>query len=543
MTPMTLKGSQDVSNLDETESLRSHPVPVSDSDVSVPYRADDSKLISSSSEKSDSNGRGPDPIGWTPMLVLAGIICCFGSALPAGYNIGVMNNPRKILEKFCNETVEERYGVKLSPQTLTVLWSVIVSIFLVGGVTGSLGSSALADRLGRRGALIIGNICGIIGAIMFYLVPILNSLEFLLLGRLMVGFSGGLATSLVPTYMTETAPINLRGAVGVLCQLGITCGVLLGQIAGLDSILGTKDLWNYMLAAFAPLSGIAAILTLVLPESPKYLYVIKEDRENGLKALSLLRNTGINHLEGEIDGLEIELSSKCSSDTWTIATVLQDPTLRLPVLLVSCLQLGQQLSGVNALFFYSQLIFEKAKLDNKTSQYATLGTGLINILMAVISVKIMSLFRRRLLLFTSCLSTIACLVILCASIALIDLPGMEWVCIVAVQAFVLFYGIGLGPIPYFIGSELFDAGPRSSAMSIGSVCNWGGNFMVAMTFPLLNEIIKSYSFLVFAACLLFVVLFCRKYLPETHGRTTNEIAAEMSDRLRSRPNGTSAHLS
>lgn len=86
---------------------------------------------------------------------------------------------------------------------------------------------------------------------------------------------------------------------------------------------------------------------------------------------------------------------------------------------------------------------------------------------------------------------------------------MKWICIIAVQAFVLFYGIGLGPIPYFIGSELFDVGPRSTAMSIGSVCNWGGNFIVGMTFTLMQQTIEHYSFLVFAMCTLFLALFCR----------------------------------
>ena len=86
---------------------------------------------------------------------------------------------------------------------------------------------------------------------------------------------------------------------------------------------------------------------------------------------------------------------------------------------------------------------------------------------------------------------------------------MKYVCIGAVLAFVLFYGIGLGPIPYFIGSELFDVGPRSAAMSVGSVCNWGGNFIVGMTFTIMQKYLNSYSFLVFAGCILALSLFCR----------------------------------
>ena len=86
----------------------------------------------------------------------------------------------------------------------------------------------------------------------------------------------------MPLYMTELAPLRLRGAVGVFCQLGITTGVLVGQIVGLNAILGTEKSWHLMLAAFAPLCILALLLTCILPESPKYLYVIKEHHERGI---------------------------------------------------------------------------------------------------------------------------------------------------------------------------------------------------------------------------------------------------------------------
>lgn len=88
---------------------------------------------------------------------------------------------------FCNETIRERFNVQLSPQGLDIVWSTVVSIFLVGGVTGSLSAGWLADKLGRRGALATGNIFGIIGAVFFISVKAINSVEFLMLGRVLVG--------------------------------------------------------------------------------------------------------------------------------------------------------------------------------------------------------------------------------------------------------------------------------------------------------------------------------------------------------------------
>jgi len=101
--------------------------------------------------------------------------------------------------------------------------------------------------------------------------------------NIFVGLSGGLATALLPMYMTEIAPLKLRGAVGVLCQLGITCGVLMGQIAGLKTVLGTPESWHIMLVSFSPLCLAALLLTIALPESPKYLYITRGEQGKALK--------------------------------------------------------------------------------------------------------------------------------------------------------------------------------------------------------------------------------------------------------------------
>lgn len=91
------------------------------------------------------------------------------------------------MQSFCNDSIRERYNVQLSSHELQVLWSAIVSVFLIGGVSGSLIASWLSDRFGRKGALSIGNVCGIVGAVLFMFVRIMNSVELFLLGRVIVG--------------------------------------------------------------------------------------------------------------------------------------------------------------------------------------------------------------------------------------------------------------------------------------------------------------------------------------------------------------------
>ena len=132
--------------------------------------------------------------------------------------------------------------------------------------------------------------------------------------------------------------------------------------------------------------------------------------------MSRLRNKDIILLRGEVLVLEEELTIRITSNKWNIRRVLNDPCLRLPLLLVIVLQCGQQLSGINAVFYYSDSIFENAGLDKTRSQYATIGTGLANVFMAAVSVSIMSYMGRRPLLLSSCYLSAGCLVVLCFSI-------------------------------------------------------------------------------------------------------------------------------
>lgn len=366
----------------------------------------------------------------------------------------------------------------------------------------------------------------------------MSSNLFAVISSTYIGLSGGFATCLVPMYMSEVAPLRLRGAVGVLCQLGLTCGVFLGQIAGLDNVLGTADTWHYMLGSFVPLCAISFLITsFSLPESPKFLFIIREQKEKALEELRKIRNMDIILLQTEIEGFQHEVEMKTSTDPWTIGRILRDPTLTLPLFLVCALQAGQQLSGINAVFYYSRSIFLNAGLGEAGSQYATLGTGVANIAMALVSIPVMSNFNRRGALLLSIWLAIACLITLCISNLFIHAASfVPYICAFSMLAYVTFYGIGLGPIPFFIGSELFDVGPRPLAMALGSVFNWGGNFVVGMMFPSMQIAIGAYSFLIFTGCLFILSQIVRIYLPETRGRSTTEVAATVAQGFRSRPN-------
>ncbi|XP_025837362.1 solute carrier family 2, facilitated glucose transporter member 1 isoform X2 [Agrilus planipennis] len=474
--------------------------------------------------------------GWTKLLILAGITTTFGSSLPVGYNIGVVNAPADIIKNFCNESMYTRYGAVLSDAQMEFLWSAIVSIFLVGGSIGSLTGSWLADNVGRKGAIVASTVLLMVAGVLFMITQVSNSVETLIAGRLLAGLAAGLVTCTIPMYLTELAPLELRGSMGVLCPLGINCGIFLGQIISLRQILGTEEFWPYLLGFYTISVVLSAVAIPFLPESPKYLLFVKKQPEQAFRQLVKIRGVPEKLLTDEIQ--EMQLASQQTDDeddVWNILRVLTDSSLLLPLLLVMFLQAGQQFSGINAVFYYSVSIFKTAGLDELNSQLASIGAGSINLLMAIISIPLMAKCNRRSVLQLSCFTASFCLLILGLTITYIDLfSWMPYLCILAVLSFVLFYGVGLGPIPYFIGSELFEVGPRPSAMALGSMANWGGNFIVGMSFPSLQTAIGPGSFLIFALITLALFVFIRIYLPETKNRDPGDIALLCKHGLRSR---------
>lgn len=216
------------------------------------------------------------------------------------------------------------YATELGETQLDVLWSTIVSVFLVGGMTGSMSGAWAADRVGRKGAIAITMALNLVSAVMFLACKYANSVELLLLARLVVGFSSGLSTSVVPMYLTELAPIQLRGALGVVCPLGINTGVLAGQFAGLDWVLGTDASWHQLLALFGPLSVVGGLLLPVLPESPKYLFLVRGEEERGVRELARVRRQPEERLSEELRAMRMANKDDAQSEAahqgeWTAA--------------------------------------------------------------------------------------------------------------------------------------------------------------------------------------------------------------------------------
>lgn len=471
---------------------------------------------------------------WGSLLTLVSYAATFGSAVPVGYCIGGINSPASFMRAWCNETLIERYDFHITPGGLDILWSTIVSVFLIGGAIGSLAGAGAADKFGRKGCFLITGLLFIVGAILFMFCRIVNSVEMLLIGRLFVGLASGLTTASLPMYLTECAPLALRGTIGVFCAVGVTGGVVVGQVFSLRYIFGTNDLWHYGLSFYIVLIIIFYLPSYYFPESPKWLYVIKKDREGAKRELQRLRGTNqMDQILKEMEIMEDEANAKMQ--TTSFSAVLRDPALRLPLVIVCAFHGGQQLTGINAIFYYSVSIFKRAGLSSQNAEWANLGAGSVNLLTSLLGPYLMTTYNRRSIMQFSCFVCSIFLFGFAFILRFIDyVSWFPFACIVCIFCYIFFFQFGLGPIPYFIGSEIFEVAPRPIGMAMGSLASWSCNFLIGMAFPSLQNIWGAYVFIPFSMTCILLFLLTRFYLPETRGRDPSQVAPLISKGFKSK---------
>uniref|UniRef100_A0A672YU78 Solute carrier family 2, facilitated glucose transporter member 5 n=1 Tax=Sphaeramia orbicularis TaxID=375764 RepID=A0A672YU78_9TELE len=339
---------------------------------------------------------------------------------------------------------------------------------------------------------------------------------------LFVVCESGLMSGLVPMYIGEIAPKAYRGALGALHQLAIVIGILLSQVLGLDFILGNADMWPILLG----LSGAPAVLQSLLlpfcPESPRYLYILRGNEQEAQK--SLYRLKGPYDATSDMEEMRREKEEADREARVSILSLIRSSVYRQQLFVALMMHLSQQLSGINAIFYYSTAIFERAGVAQPV--YATIGVGVINTIFTLLSVVLVDRAGRRSLTLTGLAGMCCCAVAMTVGLKFQnDYSWMSYVSMASIFLFVSFFEIGPGPIPWFIVAELFSQGPRPAAIALAGCCNWTSNFIVGMTFPYIQDWLGPYVFVLFAALLLGFTVFIYLRVPETKGKTFEEIAA------------------
>ncbi|NWI49021.1 GTR5 protein, partial [Calyptomena viridis] len=465
----------------------------------------------------------------TFLLAMVTLVSAFGSSFQYGYNVSVINSPAPYMQDFYNRTYFNRTGKPMSSAFQTLLWSLTVSMFPLGGLFGSLMVWPMVNNCGRKGTLLINNLFSIGSAILMGTSELAKTFEVIILSRVIMGIYAGLASNVVPMFLGEMSPKNLRGAIGVVPQLFITIGILAAQILGLQSILGNAEGWPVLLG----LTGIPSLIQLLIlpffPESPRYLLLQKGNEEQARKALKKLR--GWDDVDDEIEEMFQEDRSEKEEGQFTVLSLCTFRGLRWQLISIIVMMMGQQLSGVNGVFYYADRIFESAGVKSDSIQYVTVSIGAINVIMTLLAVFIVEYLGRRILLLAGFL-------LCCASCAVLTLAlnlqhtisWMSYLSIACVILYIIGHAIGPSPIPSVLITEMFLQSSRPAAFMVGGSVHWLSNFTVGLVFLYMEAGLGPYSFLIFCAICLATMLYIFFIVPETKNKTFMEINRIMAKR-------------
>lgn len=405
----------------------------------------------------------------------------------------------------------------------TFLQEVVVSGVLVGAMIGAAIGGQLADRFGRRRLTIAGAVVFFVGSIGMGLSP---SVSWLVGWRFIVGIAVGVASVVGPLHISETAPPDIRGSLGFLQQLAITLGILLAYLvnyAFAPTFAGITG-WRLMLAFGAVPAAVLGVGMYLLPESPRWL--VENGRvEEAKDVLSRIRADA--NVDAEIDQIsevsEIEEKGDLSD--------LLKPWMR-PALIVGIgLAVFQQISGINTIIYYAPTILKSIGFDNIASIVGTIGVGIINVLMTVVAILLVDRVGRRPLLLVGVGGMTVMLAVLGLGFFLPGLSGViGYVTLASMILYVAFYAISLGPVFWLMISEIYPLRIRGTAEGVASVFNWGANLVVALTFlSLMKRIGQAWSFWILGVCCLVALVFIYTQVPETKGRSLEEIEADLRE--------------
>jgi sugar porter (SP) family MFS transporter len=396
---------------------------------------------------------------------------------------------------------------------------IVVGIALAGAALGAAFAGSMSDRFGRRMVILGAALLFIVGAL---LAAVANTVEVLLIARFLIGLAIGVASMLTPLYLAEISPADVRGAIVSLNQLCITLGILVSYIIGY-AFAEALDGWRWMVALGAVPGIILAVGMMILPESPRWL-AGHQRLADAKRVLEQLRGGDVTE---EYGVLRTDIAAE--GRQLAGASQLFSPRLRRPLIIGVGLAMFQQITGINTVIYFAPTIFESAGMPSAaTSVLATAGVGLVNVIMTIVSIRLIDRLGRRVLLLWSLAGMAVTLFILAGAFLAGASGSLAWIAVLSVAAFVGFFAIGLGPVFWLLIAEIFPLALRGRAMSLATIANWGFNLIVSVTFlNIVGAVGSSGAFFIYGVLSIGALAFIAAYVPETKGRSLEEIEVDM----------------
>ncbi|MFD2874453.1 sugar porter family MFS transporter [Mucilaginibacter ximonensis] len=439
-------------------------------------------------------------------VLLISVVAATGGLL-FGFDTGVISGALPFMKEYW----------KLPDSSLE--W--VTTTVLIGAVIGAVSSGKLSDYLGRKKMIIVNAIIFAIGAVG---CTYANDINFLMVMRVIIGVAIGITSYVVPMYIAEIAPTRRRGAMVTLNQLMITIGILVSYIT--DYLLGNDAnlqswRWMFFVGLFPAL--ILLIGMFFLPETPRWLISKNRWAEgeavlNKVEDPDLIRQT-LSDLKRDI---ELDKHQAGSSE-------ILKPWLRPALIITVGIFFFQQFSGVNTIIYYSPIIFKMAGIvSNTESILPAIIIGTVNVLACFLSVMLLDKVGRRKLYMIGIWGMIPSLALLGICFHFKEALGasLPIFAVLSIVCYIIFIAISLAPLGWLLISEVFPLNVRGVGMSIGSLSHWGFNAVVAFTFfKLVNAFGVSQTFFFYSGICLIGMFWGRIYIPETKGKSLEEIEA------------------
>ncbi|GAA2621773.1 sugar porter family MFS transporter [Streptomyces axinellae] len=406
---------------------------------------------------------------------------------------------------------------------------VVVSSILVGAMIGAAGAGNLSDRYGRRPVLIASALVFTLGAFLAALAP---SAAVLTASRVVLGLGIGTASNLVPVFIAEVAPPRYRGRLVGLNQLMITLGIVLAYVANY-ALENVTHSWRWMFGLAAVPAILFGVGMMLLPESPRWL-ALKGRTDAARAVLARLRGRPRTAaVEAELAEMSAGATDRESAAPRTGRwRALTGRSVRPALVAGVGLQILGQASGVNTVIYYAPKIFQSSGLGSSSSILATVGVGVVNLLMTPVGMLAVDRFGRKKLL--ACGAAVMSLAL--AGLAVTLAAGGQgssfaWLAVLFVVVFIAAVATTLNVVVFIIPSELYPLRIRGTAMSATMFSNWTMNFLVSLTFlTLLDTLGGAGTFTLYAAVCALLTVFTLRFIPETRGKSLERIERELTPR-------------
>lgn len=437
-----------------------------------------------------------------------------------GYDTAVISGAEKSVQSFLIEPLGLR----------SFIHGITVSSALIGCIIGGAISGVVSSSFGRKKALIIAGILFLLSALgsgnpefLFFEkgVPSMGLLWAFNFYRVVGGIGVGLASAVCPMYIGEIAPAEIRGKLVSLNQFSIIFGMLVVYfvnwgIANGQTIEWINEIgWRRMFLSEAIPASVFTFLMFFMPETPRYLAL---QRQNG-KALSIL-----SRINGEEKAKQILTEIKGTIDT-SKAKLLSYG--RIVIIVGILLSVFQQFVGINVALYYAPRIFESMGAAKDASMLQTIIMGLVNVVFTVVAIMTVDKWGRKPLLIIGSIG-MAIGMIAIATLAFFDIIGT------ATLLFIIIYTASFmmswGPICWVLISEIFPNEIRSQAIALSVAAQWAANFFISSTYPPMMEFSSGGTYLFYGIMSILSALFVWKMVPETKGKTLEEIEDVWKDK-------------